>query len=288
MADFFNNIILPNKLKKNRKNSYEINQKNSITPIYIKRKFDIITSRFDKIEFKVIFIGISGGQASGKKKISEYFKNNIGACSTICEISFLKEGEKERKISKEDEYLIKDYKFYSKERRLYLIDKCNPDCYDYDKFYETLKNLRDGKSVKIPYFDEKEFRFNHEKDRIIDPEKTPIIIIDGYFIFRNKEVRDLLNLKIYKDIEDDYIRLSRLVLREEKILNGNPQAYDLFFAIYEKFYKTSYDEYIVTHKNFANIVLPDYNIDENNEIEVDVTLEFILSILRNLINKKSK
>ena len=233
-----------------------------------------------------IFIGICGGQASGKKKISQYFNSYISHSETICEMSFFNPGDKERKFSKEEEYLVKDYDFYSKERRLYLIDLCNPNSYDYDKFYETLKNLNEGKKVKIPYFDENECKFNHEKDKIIDPTETPLIIIDGYFIYKNKKIRDFLDLKIYKEVEDD-VRLSRLIIREEKYLKNNYDAYEIYFGIYERFYKTSYEEYISTYKKNANIFLPDYNVKENDQVEGDESLEFLTYNLNNL-SKRNK
>ena len=89
-----------------------------------------------------------------------------------------------------------------------------------------------------------------------------------------------MDLKIYKEVEDD-IRLSRLVLREANYLKNKYEAYELYFSIYEKFYKVCYDEYISTYKKVANILLPDYNLTEDNEVEGDETLEFLLS---NLIN----
>ena len=243
-----------------------------------------------RIQYKpgkcAIFIGICGGQASGKKKISQYFNSHISHSETICEMSFFNPGDKEKKFSKEEEYLVKDYDFYSKERRLYLIDLCNPNSYDYDKFYETLKNLNEGKKVKIPYFDENECKFNHEKDKIIDPIETPLIIIDGYFIYKNKKIRDFLDLKIYKEVEDD-VRLSRLIIREEKYLKNNYDAYEIYFGIYERFYKTSYEEYISTYKKNANIFLPDYNVKENDQVEGDESLEFLTYNLNNL-SKRNK
>ena len=264
--------------------SYRLDKKsNRITP-FRKRSYDI-TSSVLTMQLKdgksVLFIGISGGQASGKKKISQYFHNQIKRSDTICEMSFFKPEDKKRKLPLEDEYLIKNYDFYDKERRLYLIDICNPDSYDYDKFYEILQNLKEGKKVEIPYFDEKNSKFIPEKNKIIDPSKTPIIIIDGYFIFRNKKIREMLNLKIYKEVEDD-VRLSRLIVREEKYLHNNFEAYEIYFGIYERFYKTSYDEYIAANKKVANILLPDYNVTEDDRVEVDETLEFLTSNLNNL------
>ena len=51
---------------------------------------------------------------------------------------------------------------------------------------------------------------------MIDTDKTPIIIIEGYYIFKDQRLKEMLNLKIYKEVEDD-VRLSRLIEREENI-----------------------------------------------------------------------
>ena len=251
------------------------------TPSFRRRSFDILENTVSNIIFKghkTVFVGISGGPASGKTKISQFFNNHITRSATICEMSFFNPSEKTRKINKEDEKLIEDYDIYSKERRLYLIDICNPDSYDYDKFYETLKALGKGEKAKIPYFDQEKGVFMPEKDKYIDPSKTPLIIVDGYFIFRDQRIRDLLNLKIYKEVEED-VRLTRLILREEKYLKKDRKAFRMYFDIYEKFYKMSYGENIETYKKLANILLPDYSINENNQLEGDKTLELLLTNL---------
>ena len=257
------------------------------TPLFRRRSFDLLEKTVSNIKFKghkAVFVGISGGPASGKTKISQYFHKYIQRSATICEMSFFSPNEKTRKIIKEDEELIQDYDVYNKERRLYLIDICNPNSYDYDKFYEALKNLSEGKKVKIPFFDDEKCIFVPEKDEYIDPSKTPLIIIDGYFIFRDQKIRDFLNLKIFKEIEED-VRLSRLILREEKYLKKDRKAYKMYFDIYEKFYKMSYEENINTYKKMANILLPDYSINEDNQLDGDETLELILKNL-NYLSKR--
>jgi len=255
----------------------------SITPSIQRRKIDIIERTVNKINFKghkAVFVGISGGPASGKSKISQYFHEHIKRSDTICEMSFFAPSEKTRNINKEDEYLIEDYDVYSKERRLFLIDICSPNSYDYDKFYETLKSLTEGHKVKIPYFDEEKMCFIPEKDKYIDPNNTPLIFIDGYFIFRDQRIRDLLSLKIFKEVEED-VRLSRLILREVKYLKKDKKAYRMYFDIYEKFYKLYYGEHIELHKKMANILLPDYCITEDNELELEGD-ETLALLLRNL------
>lgn len=259
--------------------SKQIQGKNQ-TPSFRRKSFDILEKTVSNIKSnknKVVFVGISGGPASGKSKISNYFSNNIQRSVTICELSFLNPNEKTRNNNKDLDELIQDYDKYSKKRRLFLIDKFNPNSYDFNKFSEVLTALREGKIVKIPIFDEEKCEFNPRKEKIIDPSQTPLIIIDGYFICTNDKIKDFLNIKIFKEVEEDD-RLARLVLREEHFLNRDKKAYEMFFKIYEKIIKTSYMDNIKDNIN-KSIVLPDYDINENDQLEIDETLEVILKYL---------
>ena len=266
-----------------------LGKKNILTQRYRRKSFDLIEKVVSKIEFKdqkAIFVGISGGPACGITKISKFFHKRITKSEIIKELSFFKINNEEKNIKDEDEYLIKEYENYSKERRKFLIEKCFPNSFDYDKFYEVLKDLRYGKKVKIPFFDEDKCIFIPEKDKVIDPLKTPMIIIEGYYIFKDSRLKDLINVKIYKEVEDD-VRLSRLVEKEEKYLKLDKEAFKMFFEIYEKYYKISFKENINAYKSIANIILPDYKIfNENNEIEEDETLEFLIDNLTYLSKRK--
>ena len=267
---------------------YVLENNLAFTPSVRRKSFDLIEQAVSNIQLKghkVIFLGISGGPACGITKISKYFHSRIIKSEIIKESSFFKLNSTDNlsnNIAKEDEYLIKEYDKYSKKRRLYLIDICSPNSFDYDKFYETLKTLRERKKMKIPFFDEEKCEYIPEKDKVIDPNKTPIIIIEGYYLFKDQRLKEMLNLKIFKEVEDD-VRLSQLIEKEEKYLNKDKEAFKMFFDIYEKFYKISFKENINPYKNLANILLPDYKIfNENNEIEEDETLEFLIRNLTNL------
>ena len=263
---------------------------NYVLPEERKRNFDLIQTTFSKIlykGYKVVFIGISGGFASGKTQLSRFLHKNIERSDILSEINFFKLTESNKNnINKENEYLIADYENYSKERRKFLIDKSSPKSFDYDKFYETLINLSKGISVKIPLIDEDNGTLIEGKEKTIDPNKTPFIIIDGDYICREKKLKDLLNFKIFKEVEDD-VRLSRLVLREKKFLKKDKKAFELYFDIYKKYIKTSFDEYIEPYKDCANIVLPDYSYIEDNELEIDETLKILLKNLTYLFKDKS-
>ena len=263
-------------------------QENIINPSLYKNNPYDFEKNVNKIVLtgkKAVFVGVSGGQASGKSKIVSYFHQHIKRSNVLSEINFLIQGEKNRTIEKEDEYLFKENDIYDLKRRLYLIDINNPKSYDYEKLYQALKDLSDGKKINVPNFDEEKCVFSGEK--IIDPTETPLIIIDGYFILKEQKIRDMLNLKLYQEVEDD-VRLSRLVLREEKYLGENSDAFELFFDIYKKFFKKTFDENIAPFKKMANVLLPDYSIDENNTLADDEILRLIVTDLNHLFKSKKK
>ena len=262
----------------------------NLKPFVRRKSFDLIEKAVSDIKMrgnKIIFVGISGGPASGTTKISNYFHIRIPKSEIIKEISFFKSDIKERNIEKENEDLTKEYANYSLKRRLFLIDICSLNSFDYDKFNDTLKTLSEGKKVDIPYFDEEKYEFIKDKYKTIDPVETPLIIVEGYYLFKDHRLKEKLNLKIYKDVEDD-VRLTRLIEREEKYLNKDQKAYKMFFDIYKTFFKNSFKDNIKPNKNSANILLPDYKIvNENNEMEEDDTLEFLIQNLIKLSGTKN-
>ena len=95
----------------------------------------------------------------------------------------------------------------------------------------------------------------------------------------------MFDLKLYTQVDDD-VRLSRLILRENVYLKNNANDFKIFFLIYEKYLKTSFEANIEPGKQCANIILPNYEITEDDEIKsADGTLEFLLINLMNIHQK---
>ena len=256
--DHINEILSP----KPRKNSLEILEDNKF-----KGK-------------KIFFIGICGGQASGKSKVANYFKKNLKNAAIIAENNFFKQEKTPRKFSATDEPLIGEADGYSQERKLLLNDLSNPECYNHDKLIQCLEDLKESKTITIPTFDE-ERGTAVDGGQTINPNEKNIIIVEGYFIFKNPRLCKLFDLKLYIEVDDD-VRLSRLILRENTYLKNNSNAFKTFFFIYLKFLKPSFETNIAVGKKHANIILPNFEITENDEIAGDDTLEFLLSNLKGM------
>ena len=90
-----------------------------------------------------------------------------------------------------------------------------------------------------------------------------MVFIEGQFIFKDPRIRDMLDMKIYVEVDDD-IRLSRLgtslfnylnkflnfnllelnflAILENYYINNNVNAFKSFFIIYEKYMKPSFEQ----------------------------------------------
>ena len=233
---------------------------------------------------KVFIVGICGGQGGGKTKLAKYLSKNINKSAIIEERSFFKAGKAKRKITFGDGLLMGKFGEFSEERKLLLVELSNKNSYDYKKLYNTLLSLINGKTVSIKQFDEIEGRYTGDEIEI-NPKFVTLVILEGYFIFKDEKIRNLINLKIFNEIDDD-VRLSRLLVNENRFLKNIPIAFKHFFMIYEKYIKQAYEKDIYPTKKQAKIILSNCLVkDENEEEEViyeDETLSLLIKIIINL------
>ncbi len=68
-------------------------------------------------------------------------------------------------------------------------------------------------------------------------------------------------------------------------MKSNPHALKSFFIIYEKFIKDSYEKHVEPSKKNANLILPNFTITPDDEIEDNPSLQFLLVNLKNLIRQ---
>jgi hypothetical protein len=69
-------------------------------------------------------------------------------------------------------------------------------------------------------------------------------------------------------------------------MKSNHLALKSFFIIYEKFIKDSYEKHVEPSKKNANLILPNFNITPDDEIEDNPSLQFLLVNLKNLIRQE--
>ncbi len=177
-------------------------------------------------------IGIAGGSASGKTS----FIRDLKATFTQNEIS----------IISQDNYYFPKEKQELDENGIINFDL--PQSIDRDQFYTDMQDLIKGNSISCTEYT---FNVSPENATTLITQPAPIIIMEGLFVFHYKEIRDLLNLRVYIDVRDS-IKLERRINRDMKE-RGYPED-DVKYQ-WENHVVPSYKKYLRPYRDDAHIII---------------------------------
>lgn len=104
-------------------------------------------------------------------------------------------------------------------------------------------------------------------------EPTKVIVVDGILIFENEELRNLMDIKIFVDADDD-IRFIRRMLRDV-VKRG--RTVDSVVNQYLTTVKPMHDIFVSPSKKYANIIVPEGG---ENKVALDMVISKIEMILQ--------
>ena len=181
---------------------------------------------------KLVIVGIAGGSGSGKSSISRYISNYYNyQGSNIIELD----------------------SYYHDLKHLPMLDReknnfDHPDSIDFDLMSAHLNKLVKGKDISIPIYDYK----NHVRTQKIKKiSSNKIIILEGLFALFKKEIRDLINIKVFVETNEE-TRLKRRIKRDIKY---RKRTYESVIKQYDETVKPMYDNYIAPTKKYADLVI---------------------------------
>lgn len=179
---------------------------------------------------------ITGGSGSGKTLLANYLANHV--YHNECEV-----------IS-HDMYYI-DHDNFDPD---YRVDYDAPESLDNALLAEHLSQLKNGVAVDVPIYDF-QTKDRLEKTLRVEPEK--VVIVEGILTLAVPELRELADLSIFIDVEND-IRLARRVIRDF-VRGGRGSLEDGGlegeFRYYFDYVKKNYKKYIAPLVDVADIVL---------------------------------
>lgn len=205
---------------------------------------------------KVTIIGVAGGTGSGKstlvKRLQEAFKDDDVA--TLCH-----------------DYYYKAHPELSYEERTKL-NYDHPAAFDTDMLVEHIRALKSNVPIEHPVYSFVEH--NRTEERVmVKPSK--VIIVDGILIFEHKELRDLMDIKVFVDTDAD-LRLARRILRDVCERGRTMQS---VIDQYTTTVKPMHEEFVEPSKRYADVIIPEGGF---NSVAVGMLIENI----RSLINKE--
>ncbi len=201
-----------------------------------------------------ILIGISGGTGSGKSTVTkEIFKAIEDENITIIE---------------QDSY-YKDQSNLSFEERV-KTNYDHPDAFDNELLKTHLTDLLNGKAIEKPIYD---FESHNRKKETIKVEPKDIIILEGILILFEKEIRDLLDIKVFVDTDSD-VRVIRRILRDIK---DRGRTLDSVILQYMSTVRPAHLQFIEPTKRYADIIIPEGGY---NKVAIDLIVAKINEIIK--------
>lgn len=182
----------------------------------------------------MFIIGIAGGTGSGKttvvKKIVEEIPN--ARVSVIPQDSYYKAAEPGVPLE------VLQQKNFD-----------HPDAFDWDLLFQQVNDLRNGKSIEQPTYS---FLKCDRLPETVHVEPTNVVIIEGIMALYRKELRDLMDLKIFVDADPDE-RLIRVIERD--VIERGKTAREVM-SKYRRVLKPMHRQFIEPTKEYADLIIP--------------------------------
>ncbi|XP_048067213.1 uridine-cytidine kinase-like 1a isoform X2 [Megalobrama amblycephala] len=207
-------------------------------------------------QFKEAFvIGLCGGSASGKTTVA----NKIIEALDVPWVVLLSMDSFYKVLSPEEQALAanNDYNFD------------HPGAFDFELLVTTLRKLKQGKSVKIPVYD---FTTHGRQKDWKNVYGASVIIFEGILSFADKELLQLMDMKIFVDTDSDI----RLVRRLRRDIAERGRDIEGVIKQYNKFVKPAFEQYIEPTMRLADIVVPRGG---GNMVAIDLIVQHVHSQL---------
>ena len=143
---------------------------------------------------KPIIIGVTGGSGGGKTSVSRAILSNFP-------------DEKIAMIEHDSYY--KDQSHLTFEERV-STNYDHPFAFDTDLMIEHINELIAGRPVDIPIYD---YTQHTRSEKTYRQEPQDVFIVEGILVLEDKRLRDLMDIKLFVDTDDD-IRIIRRIKRD--------------------------------------------------------------------------
>ena len=201
-----------------------------------------------------IVIGVTGGSGSGKSSVSMKLMEIFADLSVMM---------------LQHDFYYKDQSHLPFEDRL-KTNYDHPLAFDTDLFVADLNRLLEGQAIDKPVYD---FANHTRSNEVIHQESKDVIIVEGILILEDPRLRDLMDIKVYVDTDDD-IRLARRILRDIK---ERGRSVESVINQYVDVVKPMHHQFIEPTKRYADIIVPEGGY---NQVAIDLLATKIHSILQ--------
>lgn len=199
-------------------------------------------------------IGIAGGTGSGKTTVVRKIVETLPKTKVA--------------VIPQDSYYNDNSALTMEERRKINYD--HPNAFDWKLLIHQINELRAGRSIEQPTYSYIE---SNRQAETIHIEPCEVIIIEGIMALVRKELRDLMDLKIFVDADPDD-RLIRVISRD---MAERGRTAQMVIDRYTDVLKPSHLEFIEPTKRYADLIIP---MGGANHKAIDIMQTFIIHRLK--------
>lgn len=211
-------------------------------------------STFQQNNSTPLIVGVAGGSGSGKTTVVSSICENIGDDNLV--------------LLQHDSYYRDLSHLPFEERSKHNFD--HPASLETELLIRHINALKQNYSIDMPVYD---FKNHIRKEESVSIAPRSIILVDGILIFAEPELRELMDIKIFVDTDDDI----RLLRRLQRDISERGRDLESVIQQYQRFVRPMHLEFVEPSKRYADVIIPRGG---KNKVALDMVLAMIKSRMR--------
>jgi len=182
---------------------------------------------------KSIIIGVAGGTASGKTTVADAILQRVGGDR----IAYIQHDSYYRDLSH----------LPLEERRKLNFD--HPDALETKLLVRHLQQLQAGQPIEVPTYDFATYQ-RRDETRRVKPRR--VILVEGILIFVDRELREMMDVKLYVDTDSDL----RFIRRLQRDIKERDRTLETVINQYLNTVRPMHLEFVEPSKRYADVIIP--------------------------------
>jgi uridine kinase len=139
---------------------------------------------------------------------------------------------------------------------------------DSELFIEHIRALQNQRPIEMPVYD---FSTDSRTDKTIRVQPHRVVLVEGILIFADQQLRDLFDVRIFVDTDDDV----RLIRRIQRDISERGRTVESVISQWMKTVRPMHLEFVEPSKRYAHVIIPEGGM---NQVAMDMVVARIQAL----------
>lgn len=201
-----------------------------------------------------VIIGVAGGSGSGKTTVAARVREAAPG-KTVA-------------ILHHDSYYRDNSDVPPAERERINYD--HPQAFETGLLVRHLQDLRAGVAVDVPIYD---YASHSRTGAVRRVQPADIVFVEGILVLENADLRRLMDIRLYVDVDDD----ERLIRRLTRDIAERGRSLESVVRQYREVVRPMHLQFVEPSKRHAHLIIPEGG---HNKVAIDLITSKIQEIIR--------